>query len=363
MNDAPLLAPARERAGTRGYITYAELNDLLPDGPVDIPVLEELLTQLEQEGIPAFNTEAEYQHHLGRSLAKKSKKGKKKKEKKKEPVEFKDSVNRFMKLLGRVPPMDDAERELLMAEVAALEQTGAAEDEIFRLHERLIQGHLRLVVSLTHGYTNRGVDLSDLIQEGNQALVTAVRKFRYPAGRHDFIPFVMQQVRSSLADLVRRQGGAVSISKQAQLELGALTREHGALEQFTENNTNDDHKNERKLEAAKRMQDIRGRKRSVSLNASQDDGETGPDYLDDERAINQMDAVVANETKTMLRDQLNYLNHLEQEVLSLRYGLDTEVFMTWQEIAAALGISVQRVQNVEARALQKLRKRLRPAEE
>jgi RNA polymerase sigma factor (sigma-70 family) len=369
MIDQAILEEIKKIANRNGFISYAELNGFLPENITAAQDIELVLRELEDNKIHVFNSAAEFNHYVGRKHAKRNK-IEKAKEKKAEV--FKDSVNRFMKSVSRVERMNDEERAALLNDIAGLRQTisqcqttgkmadvPALERQINQKQERLIGGHLRLVVSMAQPFTNRGVDLGDLIQEGNQGLILAVQKFHSP-DPHDFIPFVAQHIKEALADIVRRLGGVVAISKAEQQRLGALQRAYGALEQFVEIYDHNDAKREDKIITAKQIKDITDLRKHRSLDDPVFDGELGKlsDYLIDEDAVDQTQFMIDGQLKTELRNNLDYLNHIEQDIIRLRYGLDTEVFKTWPEIADHLGITVKKAMNLEARALKKLRKRL-----
>jgi RNA polymerase primary sigma factor len=288
---------------------------------------------------------------------------------------FSEALPLYLQEIGRVPLLTGAaEVELAKAieagnEAAVLLRDGQTRsaDDTERLEDladrggiarrRLVESNLRLVVSVARRYMNRGIPLSDLIQDGNIGLMRAVEKFDYRRG-FKFSTYatwwIRQAVSRALADhsrtirvpvhMVETINKYVRTSSQMQQELG---REPTIEEIATAMET-----------TAERIREIiRIMPQPMSLESSVGDEQdaTLGDFIEDEN-LPDMDEVAA---RTMLKSQvegvLNTLSPRERRVVELRFGLEGDKLYTLSEIGAELGVTRERIRQIETKALRKLR--------
>ena len=344
---------------SKGFLTFQELNEFLPAGEIGEAEMGQLLDLLDAEKVPVYNSEREYLHF-------KRRKRKKKAPKQAPRPEYKDPVNRYLQQMDHIERMEEAERNELVRELQELyaRRSGANGDIEKRITEkqnRLVQGHIRLVVFLARKYTNRGVEYVDLIQEGNSGLVRAVRKYHY-RNPDELVPFIINHVKEALLNAVYRLSGSLALSKSDNRELKKLSTQYGKLEQFVEITNHDDAKREERIVVSRRIKDTMDIKRMRSLDQPVYDGELSKlsDYIVDDSVRNQVETLIQQENTEVVHEKLKALTPPEQQIIILRYGIKSNVYKTWKEIAGRLGITVKKAMNIEVRALRKLKKLLSP---
>jgi RNA polymerase primary sigma factor len=292
-----------------------------------------------------------------------------------ESESFSEALPLYLQEIGRVPLLTGAaEVELAMAieagtEAAALLQDGVhrSADALDRLADlidrgnearrRLVESNLRLVVSVARRYMNRGIALGDLIQEGNIGLMRAVEKFDYRRG-FKFSTYatwwIRQAVSRALADhsrtirvpvhMVETINKYVRVSAQLQQDLGreATVDEIAKVMETT----------------AERVREIiRILPQPISLESSVGDEADAilADFVVDENLPDMDEAA----SKLLLRGQvegvLSTLSPRERRVVELRFGLDGDKLYTLSEIGAELGVTRERIRQIETKALRKLR--------
>ncbi len=288
---------------------------------------------------------------------------------------FSEALPLYLQEIGRVPLLTGAaEVELAKAieagnEAAVLLRDGQtrSEDETERLEDivdrggiarrRLVESNLRLVVSVARRYMNRGIPLGDLIQDGNIGLMRAVEKFDYRRG-FKFSTYatwwIRQAVSRSLADhsrtirvpvhMVETINRYVRTSSHLQQELG---REPTVDEIATAMET-----------TPERIREIiRILPQPMSLESSVGDEQdaTLADFIEDEN-LPDMDEVASRMMlKTQVEGVLNTLSPRERRVMELRFGLEGDKLYTLSEIGAELGVTRERIRQIETKALRKLR--------
>jgi RNA polymerase primary sigma factor len=263
-----------------------------------------------------------------------------------------DPVRMYLKEIGKIPLLT-SEEEVELAKM--IEENNEA------ARRRLAEANLRLVVSIAKKYVGRGMLFLDLIQEGNLGLIKAVEKFDYRKG-FKFSTYatwwIRQAITRAIADqartiripvhMVETINKLIRISRQLVQELG---REPLPEEIAEEMNISE----ERVREILKIAQE------PVSLETpigEEDDSHLG-DFIEDQEAQAPADAAAFELLKEQLEDVLDTLSAREEKVLRLRFGLDDGRSRTLEEVGQFFGVTRERIRQIEAKALRKLRHPMR----
>ena len=261
---------------------------------------------------------------------------------------FDDSVKMYLKDIGKVPLLS-AEMEVELAK--RMEQ---GDEEAKRI---LSEANLRLVVSIAKRYVGRGMQFLDLIQEGNLGLMKAVEKFDYTKG-FKFSTYATWWIRQAITRAIADQARTIRIpvhmvetinrlTRASRILLQQLGREPTPAEIAKELNMDE----ERVREIQKIAQD------PVSLETpigEEEDSHLG-DFIEDDRATTPSDSVAFTMLKEQLLGVLDTLTPREEKVLRLRYGIDDGKPRTLEEVGKEFNVTRERIRQIEAKALRKLR--------
>ena len=259
-----------------------------------------------------------------------------------------DPVKMYLKDIGRVPLLS-ADDEI---ELARLMQEG---DEAAK--RRLSEANLRLVVSIAKRYVGRGMLFLDLIQEGNLGLMKAVEKFDYQKG-FKFSTYATWWIRQSITRAIADQARTIRIPVHMVETINKLTRvQRLFLQELGREPTPSEIaekmgvSEERVCEIQKIAQD------PVSLETpigEEEDSHLG-DFIEDEKTVTPSDSVAFKMLKEQLLRVLDTLTPREEKVLRLRYGLDDGKPRTLEEVGKEFNVTRERIRQIEAKALRKLR--------
>jgi RNA polymerase primary sigma factor len=247
------------------------------------------------------------------------------------------------------------QRDLLSQ--AEIEQ---AEDELARGREarrRLIEANLRLVVSIARRYMNRGIPLGDLIQDGNIGLLRAVEKFDYHRG-FKFSTYATWWIRQSISRSLADHARTIRIPVHMVEAINRMIRTTSQLQQELGREPTPEEIGEAIELSAERVREMLAMlPQPMSLETPIGDEQDAhlSDFIEDEQAVN----LEGSAQQMMLREEvqlvLSSLSGRERRVIELRYGLDGDRDRTLSEIGDALGVTRERIRQIEAKALRKLR--------
>ncbi|HXL04071.1 MAG: RNA polymerase sigma factor RpoD [Firmicutes bacterium] len=265
-----------------------------------------------------------------------------------EGVSVDDPVRMYLKEIGRVPLLT-AEEEVDLAK-----RIEAGDEEARR---KLAEANLRLVVSIAKRYVGRGMLFLDLIQEGNLGLLKAVEKFDYRKG-YKFSTYATWWIRQAITRAIADQARTIRIPVHMVETINKLMRisrqllqEYGrepSIEEIAEAMGMTDDKVREILKIAQEP---------VSLETpigEEEDSHLG-DFIEDEDVLAPVDAVSFYLLKEQLEDVLGTLTPREERVLRLRFGLDDGRPRTLEEVGQEFGVTRERIRQIEAKALRKLR--------
>src|SRR3954469_6653920 len=239
-------------------------------------------------------------------------------------------------------------------EVAELEQTVAEGDEARR---RLIEANLRLVVSVARRYMNRGIPLPDLIQEGNMGLLRAVEKFDYRRG-FKFSTYATWWIRQAVTRSIADHARTIRIPVHMVETINRLVRTLGRLQQqLGREPTPQELGDALELPAEKVREIMKILPQPISLETPVGDEQDAilSDFIEDEAALDLEEAAARSLLRDYMASVLTSLGPREQRVLQMRFGLEGGRYYTLSEIGEELGVTRERIRQIEAKALRKLR--------
>ncbi len=259
-----------------------------------------------------------------------------------------DPVKMYLKDIGRVPLLS-ADEEV---ELARLMQEG---DEYSK--KKLSEANLRLVVSIAKRYVGRGMLFLDLIQEGNLGLMKAVEKFDYSKG-YKFSTYATWWIRQSITRAIADQARTIRIPVHMVETINKLTRVQRILLQELGREPIPSEIAEKMGVTEERVHEIlKIAQDPVSLETpigEEEDSHLG-DFIEDEKTITPSDSVAFTMLKDQLLRVLDTLTPREEKVLRLRYGIDDGKPRTLEEVGKEFNVTRERIRQIEAKALRKLR--------
>ena len=261
-----------------------------------------------------------------------------------------DSVRLYLREIGKIPLLN-AEQEL------ALAQRVVAGDK--EAKDQMAEANLRLVVSIAKRYVGRGLDLLDLIEEGNTGLLRAVEKFDPDKG-FKFSTYATWWIRQAITRAIADQARTIRIPVHMVETINKLLRTQRRLTQeLNREPTNAEIAKEMEIDEAKVEHIMKIKQDISSLDASiRDDEEESvlADFIEDEDTITPEESATGQLLKEQVKDMLSALTEREQKILKLRFGLEDGKQHTLEEVGQEFSVTRERIRQIEAKALAKLRK-------
>ncbi|SDG01408.1 RNA polymerase primary sigma factor [Selenomonas sp. WCT3] len=265
-----------------------------------------------------------------------------------EGVSIDDPVRMYLKEIGRVPLLT-AEEEVALAKRM---QDG---DEVAQ--KRLAEANLRLVVSIAKRYVGRGMLFLDLIQEGNLGLIKAVEKFDYTKG-YKFSTYATWWIRQAITRAIADQARTIRIPVHMVETINKLIRvSRQLLQQLGREPAPEEIAKEMEITVERVREIMKIAQEPVSLETpigEEEDSHLG-DFIEDQDAPAPADAASFMLLKEQLEEVLDTLTPREEKVLRLRFGLDDGRARTLEEVGQNFGVTRERIRQIEAKALRKLR--------
>ena len=263
-------------------------------------------------------------------------------------VSIEDPVRMYLKEIGKVPLLS-ADEEIELAK--KMEQG----DEDAK--KRLAEANLRLVVSIAKRYVGRGMLFLDLIQEGNLGLIKAVEKFDYRKG-YKFSTYATWWIRQAITRAIADQARTIRIPVHMVETINKLIRvSRQLLQELGREPTPEEIAEEMKLPVERVREILKISQEPVSLETpigEEEDSHLG-DFIQDDNVPVPSDAAACTLLKEQLVEVLSTLTDREQKVLRLRFGLDDGRARTLEEVGKEFNVTRERIRQIEAKALRKLR--------
>jgi RNA polymerase primary sigma factor len=261
-----------------------------------------------------------------------------------------DSVRLYLREIGKIPLLS-AEEEL------ALAQRVVAGDKDAK--DKMAEANMRLVVSIAKRYVGRGLDLLDLIQEGNTGLLRAVEKFDPDKG-FKFSTYATWWIRQAITRAIADQARTIRIPVHMVETINKLLRTQRRLTQeLNREPSNEEIAQAMEIEVEKVEHIMKIKQDISSLDASVRDDEEDSvlaDFIEDEDTISPEESATNQLLKEHVKEMLGSLTEREQKILKLRFGLEDGKSHTLEEVGQEFSVTRERIRQIEAKALAKLRK-------
>lgn len=323
-----------------GMLTYNEIMDSLEDIDLNPDQIEKVYDAFEDMGIEIVGEEPRQEEiteedlDLDLSLP--------------EGISIDDPVRMYLKEIGKIPLLTPEEE----IELAKRIEQGDEEAK-----KRLIEANLRLVVSIAKRYVGRGMLFLDLIQEGNLGLLKAVEKFDYRKG-YKFSTYATWWIRQAITRAIADQARTIRIPVHMVETINKLIRvQRQLLQELGREPTPEELAKEMGMPEEKVREIMKIAQEPVSLETpigEEEDSHLG-DFIPDEDAPAPAEAVAFTMLKEQLMDVLDTLTPREEKVLRLRFGLDDGRARTLEEVGKEFNVTRERIRQIEAKALRKLR--------
>ena len=328
------------RGREQGFVTQEDILAVFPEAESNVEELDDLYSRLAEEGVDVFDVaeEESKQSELEKELEVISAV---------EESQITDPVRMYLKEIGRIPLLNAAQ-EVDLAQKAEKGDLDAV--------ERLTQANLRLVVSIAKKYVGRGLTLLDLIQEGNIGLIRAVEKFDWRKG-YKFSTYATWWIRQAITRAIADQARTIRIPVHMVETINRFIRTSRKLmQELGREATPEEIAKEMGIETEKVREIIKVSQEPTSLEApvGEEKDSTLGDFIPDDE-IRPEDQASAELLKAHLGEVLDTLNDREKKVLKLRFGLEDGRQRTLEEVGKEFGVTRERIRQIEAKALRKLR--------
>jgi RNA polymerase primary sigma factor len=377
-DEHPAIARLIELGRQKSYVTFDDILSFFPEAEQDVDQLEEAFAALLSAGVPYVEepvpggpteeelAEEDEQDDLRRDLVVE--------DNYLANIDTDDTIGLYLKEVGRVPLLT-AEEEVELAQ--RIERGRLAREELARgnvsprrrqdlqlliedgwaAREHLITANSRLVISVAKKYMGRGVPFLDLIQEGNIGLIRAAKKFDYRRG-HKFSTYATWWIRQAVTRAIADQGRTIRVPVHMGDQINKLLRVQHQLTQRLGRDPSVEELAEALDVTPQKVENmIQVARRPLSLETPTDDEEDSVlgDFIQDEEVPAPDETATYNLLREHLETVLNGLPPREVRILQLRYGLLDGQAYTLEEVGRKMGVTRERVRQIEAQALSRLR--------
>jgi RNA polymerase primary sigma factor len=373
--DSSALERLLEFGRKKKYVTYDDILHFFPDAEQDLDQLEEAYTALLGAGINYTEEDSVIEEPSEEDLSENIEDEEEEAFDDLANIDTDDTIGLYLKEVSRVPLLSDINEERALA--IRIERGKFAREELARgnvspkrrlelrqqiedgwqAREHLITANSRLVISVAKKYMGRGVPFLDLIQEGNIGLIRATKKFEYQRG-HKFSTYATWWIRQAVTRAIADQGRTIRVPVHMGDQINKLLRtQHQLTQKLGREPTVEEMAEALEVPPKKVENMIQVARRPLSLETPTDDEEDSVlgDFIEDDEAPPPDDTATYNLLREHLEEVLETLPPREVRILQLRYGLQDGQAYTLEEVGRKMGVTRERVRQIEAQALQRLR--------
>lgn len=339
------------KAKRKGLITYREIMDAFDEVELSPDQIDDIYEELAENGVdiiadtgeedapepevnPGEEADSESEAELDLSLP--------------EGIALDDPVRMYLKEIGRVPLLTFED------EIELAKRVEAGDEQAKR---RLAEANLRLVVSIAKRYVGRGMLFLDLIQEGNLGLIKAVEKFSYRKG-FKFSTYATWWIRQAITRAIADQARTIRIPVHMVETINKLIRiQRQLLQELGREPSAEEiaHHMDMSVERVREIMKIAQEPVSLETPIGEEEDSHLGDFIEDHDAPAPAEAASFRLLKEQLEEVLNTLTSREEKVLRLRFGLEDGRARTLEEVGQVFGVTRERIRQIEAKALRKLR--------
>ena len=329
-----------------GVLLYSQITKFLPNTPENANDLRRLSRDLKKQNVDIINPDAggdnddewsdeEESPVLERNL---------------DDISSHDLVRLYLRDIGRTELLNSEDERELAYQVKAGDEDAK---------QKMAEANLRLVVSIAKNYTGRGLEFLDLIQSGGTGLLTAVRKFEPDKG-YKFSTYATWWIRQAIMRAIADQARTIRIPVHMHETINKLMRIQRRLAQeYNREPTYDELAKEMEIEVEKVEHIMKIKQDPNSLDQSLREGEEDSvlgDLIEDEDTVRPEEETTGQLLKEHVGEILRHLSEREQKIIRMRYGLGSGRNHTLEEVGQEIGVTRERIRQIEAKALNKLRK-------
>lgn len=342
-----ILTTLIQKGEKQGYLVFSEINDLVPED-ITPQQIEDIVSALSEKGITVIDRDEnspagpQIAAQDGEDLVFPV-------EEEDEDIRSDDSLKAYLQEIGNIHLLNAAEEVELAKRMERGDRSAAL---------KLVEANLRLVVSVAKKYTRRGLHFLDLLQEGNQGLIRAVEKFRYAKG-FKFSTYAIWWIRQAITRAIADQARTIRVPVHMNETIAKVKKTAQMLTQeYGREPTHEEIGRELNMNPEKIKDAYRSATPPISLETP-----LGSDYSDsclgdfvkDRNAIAPQESTSRSILKEQIAEILSTLTDRENEVIRYRFGLDDGWPMTLEQVGQKFGVTRERIRQIEAKALRRLR--------
>lgn len=332
---------------SNGFVTQGDILDLFPDAEEHIDDLDELYEELMQKDVDIFESVAEEDEDMDEKAASELEK----------ELEFlssmggktiSDPVRMYLKEIGRIP---------LLTRDQEIELAQKVEQADLKAKEKLTSANLRLVVSIAKKYIGRGLSFLDLIQEGNKGLIRAVEKYDWKKG-YKFSTYATWWIRQAITRAIADQARTIRIPVHMVETINKLIRiSRKLMQKMGRDPTPEEIAAEMEITPDKVREILKISQKTTSLETPIGDDEDSQlgDFIEDTKQPSPYEMTSQRLLRENIDEVLDALSDREAKVLEMRFGLKSQKPMTLEEVGKEFGVTRERIRQIEAKALRKLK--------